>query len=124
VSESDISETVSQKPKRGRPPLLSAEAMAMWGSLMPGATPRTIQNFYYQFRAQGFLKDDPACGWLTGHGSRRQLLLSELGRIPNDADLVHVARSICEMKPTAKRGVAMIRGGDLAANTWERHVAC
>jgi hypothetical protein len=114
----NISEAASQKPRRGRPPLLTPETVAVWNSLDPGMTNRTWHNWHYKFRAQGLLDGDPECLWLIDmanakagkRGCYRHTLLAELGRIPNDADLIEVARSVCTMKPTTKQGVAMIRG--------------
>jgi hypothetical protein len=88
--------------------------------LFKGRSIRTLYNDLYQGRAQQLLdrpEHEPWVRWLIDHegtregkrGSIKVTILSQLGRIENDAKLVAVAQFICERKPTARDAVRMIR---------------
>jgi hypothetical protein len=120
----NISETVSETRRRGRPRVFKA---ATFNNLRrelrrehPDVSDRTIENRLYQYRAQQLLdqpKHQPWSRWLVDpqailqgkRGSYRQTILQALGRLEDDADLVAVAEVICERKPTAHEAVRMIR---------------
>lgn len=113
-------ETVSEKPRRGRPSVFSREEYDLVSCYSPEVrTRRGRQNRLYMHRAMGALGDgeDDRFHWLhppreavMKRGARlRKRILSELGRIDDDDDLREMALVICEQKPTAKKAVAWIR---------------
>ncbi len=117
-----ISETVSEKRGRGRPPVFNSATLEQMRRepLFRGRSTRTLQNDLYQGRAQQLVdrpEHEPWVRWLIDHegthagkpGSIKLGILSQLGRIDDDAHLVAVARRLCEFKPTPRQVVAMIR---------------
>jgi hypothetical protein len=83
-------------------------------------SPRHLQNFSYQARAQSLLEPlvstHPELRWLYDHeaiwrgeGTYRQTIVQALGRIDHDDTLIAVARRLCELKPRAREALAMIR---------------
>lgn len=105
-------EKLSEKKKRGRPPMLDEGARAAMRALYPELKSRRgLVNARYGAHALGLVKDREDCRWLVDGdvGVFRKTLLQELGRIRNPDDTVTVARRICELKPRAKDGVVMIR---------------
>ena len=115
-----ISEKFSEKPKRGRPRAFSEtmeHAYQAYGLFTDTKTRRGRVNICYRQHALYVIKGDPRLAWLFDselirtqeHAPFRRTILTELGRIPNDEDLRAVALRICELKPTTKEAVAMIR---------------
>jgi len=89
-------------------------------------TRRGIQNVAAMITAIGALKDEsadrinftmrPEYQWLgpgdlihAGGRSLRTLLLQEIGRFPDTESMREAARWVCEHKPTAKKGTAILR---------------
>ena len=123
-----ILETVSEKPKRGRPPVYLPEHLALARFVTPDVkTTRGLQNTMRRQRALALVmdagKDDPALLWLMdpaacarGEARWQPLILAELGRIDTDADLLAMARHVADLRPTAKVAVALIRRWRLQAS--------
>jgi hypothetical protein len=118
MSTTTISETVSKKPARGRPRKFSLESVRHWKSAFPEInTERGLQDLIYVARAQKLLRNNPAYKWIVDPipatlGQRKafkKTILSALGRIDDDDGLREAAKAICEVKPTTKRAVMMIR---------------
>lgn len=81
-------ETVSEKPRRGRPPSFVPEADAAIHAVWQGQinTRRTLRNKQYMVLAVRAISPDgkrnARYGWLAGDGkNHRQAILVELGRI-------------------------------------------
>jgi hypothetical protein len=115
---SDISETISEKRRRGRPPRYRPETMTLVGSFCPWVqTVRGRQNKYYESLALQVLREEPGLEWLRDRDAMRQgklhayrpTLLQELGRIEDAETIKAVARRLCERKPTTRDAVATIR---------------
>jgi hypothetical protein len=118
---SRISATVSENRLRGRPQVFDAATLARLRAEMrrdnADISDRTVQNRLYQYTAQGLLEGQDWARWLIDpkgimQGKRsayRRTILQELGRIRNAADLVATAKLICNLKPTARDAVRMIR---------------
>lgn len=126
---SDISETVSEKARRGRPTVLPAWYLDQLRE--QGRDPHNRQsiNDYYRFRAieaLGFL--DPETrdvafqkyAWLWNREANdarrpraiRGVVMTELGRFPDDdMDTMYwAAERICELRPaTSHEAAAMVR---------------
>ena len=114
----DVAENVSEKRKRGRP-----SSFADWEKSFAKSagldvhTDRGLANICYQQRAIHVLLNDPKCLWLgvdekaimAGTMQMRRTIMQELGRIADDDELRQVAAKICELKPTARAAVAMLR---------------
>lgn len=122
---SGISENISEKPRRGRPRLLSKELeqIAIFKD-GPYCSPRTHQNGHYEIRALRVLditgdQLPEEYRWLMdpdkqreGRSERqgyRKTILAELGRIDDDECLQAVAKRICELKPKTRDAILMIR---------------
>lgn len=125
-----ISENISEKPKRGRPRLIS-DAMSKWyrSQVSPGThTDRTAQNAYFGMAALGRLmgekisegkyelspgRDDWPYKWLCDETVKpvvyRRTVLTELGRIDDDDELREVAAYLCEHKPSTREAIGIIR---------------
>jgi hypothetical protein len=116
-----LSETVSENRRRGRPRVFDAATFARLRAELQRDTPdvsdRTVQNRLYQYKAQALLNGHEWARWLIDpagilrrtRGTYRQTILQELGRLPNDQDLVEMAQWICRQKPTAREAVRIIR---------------
>jgi hypothetical protein len=123
-SEATISENSSEKPRRGRgrPRAFDANVEnAYWGIglLQDGQTRRNHLNVLWFAHGLAVLRrnDEPLFRYLFGDvkevGSkmfRRKTVIAELGRIEDEAEMLAVARDICEKKPKAREAIAMIRG--------------
>lgn len=113
-----ISETDS-KNKRGRPGLIPPELESTVSWLAgPGASERTKQNAWYKVRAIHVIgkDEDPALKWLfdadkcaAGYDTWKPGILTELGRIEDEADLLAMAKHIAREKPKTKEAVSKIR---------------
>jgi hypothetical protein len=134
MSSADIpelfSENISEKPKRGRPPVLwQGETMSeetilrdMQG-FAKGASHRSVLNAHYLSRALSLLIKNckarrvtfPNCfSWLCNNKSGtqqriRRVVLYELGRIDDDQLLLAMARELCKQEPSARGAITMIR---------------
>jgi hypothetical protein len=116
-----IAETVSINRRRGRPRVFdhpaADHARAELRRDHPDILDRTLQNHLYQYTAQALLDGQDWARWLYDpagiaqgkRGAYRQTIMQELGRIEGNADLVATAKLICELKPTAREAVRMIR---------------
>lgn len=119
MTKKRLSENFSDnKRSRGRPPLLNKVWHDFYAKNAPvGASERTIQNMSYYLRAFSLLQPEPwANGWLIDypskaghHGNVRRTILTELGRIEDDETLIAVAQELCELQPTTKEAIALIR---------------
>jgi hypothetical protein len=121
-----IPEAASKKP-RGRPRIIPAEEMRRNRSMFPDLkSDRQHQNRSYANQAMNILGltwDEPPLDltWLCDRpaimaGTSNTIkwsILAELGRLAAagfaDADIVAVARVICEQRPTVKEAAAMVR---------------
>jgi len=118
------SQNVETKKRRGRPRLKlftpKQEAMYEMVGVFDGVrTARTRQNVMYRQRAMdvlGVVRDE-RFKWLADFSkfdtdapnAMKHSILAELGRI-EDADRMRVvALQVCEMKPTAREAVQLIR---------------
>jgi hypothetical protein len=123
-----ISEKFSenQKPpkrRRGRPRLQVLDpdyrAVCEAVGLFPSDESRTKQNRMYAQRAIHILgqTDRPQFKWLfdleaimaNRPHSMRKTILSELGRIKDDGELIQAAFDICHLKPKTKTAISIIR---------------
>ncbi len=110
------SETASEKPKRGRPRRFSRDGEAVMLGLYSDKGERQRGNIAYMILAVQRLQRHPdfdagAFRWLwnPGKDDLKHTILSELGRIEDDGEMVLVARDLCAMKPKTKDAVTMIR---------------
>jgi len=114
-------ETVSEKKKRGRPRSLSSEHLVALRRIFPeNQTARSLQDVHFRIRACGLIEKASKAGatwtgWLfdpeeaaTARKSYRRTILTALGRIKDDDDLLATAKKICELKPTAREARKMI----------------
>ncbi len=118
MSDDGISEAVSEKRKRGRPPTFSPELrarIAHWYSDIKSH--RGITDAMYRLRALGLLTDDARFKWLVDKDKMiagepnawKPSILAELGRISDEETLKVVALRVCEVKPKTKDAIAEIR---------------
>lgn len=110
------SETASEKPKRGRPRRLSREGDDVMRSLYADKSERQRNNLAHAINAAQRLRHHPdyAGGaflwlWNPGEDDLKHTILSELGRIEDDGEMVLVARDLCAMQPKTKDAVTIIR---------------
>jgi hypothetical protein len=104
--------------KRGRPPVLSAEDLAIVRNLAPEATSlRSQYNRIYLLRAIRVLDNDPKFRWLLdahdallrGEGEIRQYsILTALGQIEDPDDLRQLALLVCKKRLSAKAGIEVV----------------
>lgn len=90
----------------------SGEALCrQLGEFPPSTTLRTIQNWRYMGRVCEMLQQDKNLAWLHTGGSLygRKTLISQLGRVRQDAALKIFAVRICELKPTVTEGIKLVR---------------
>src|SRR4051812_35666500 len=96
------------KRKRGRPS--TYELSMLRGLFTEIVTTRGLQNRSCAIRAMCILHDaNPGFEWLVGtketctagSGKLRFAILSELGRIAADHDVIALAREICSQRPRA-----------------------
>lgn len=111
-----ISESDSEKPKRGRPRITSAMDDAFFRHFFPGCGRRTATNHCHMHRAMRLLGRNSEATWLydaertvAGEVKLRFTILAELGRIDDDDLLLEVAAELCRLKPKARDAIAMIR---------------
>lgn len=108
-------ETVSKKPKRGRPRLIPADAQAALQMVAGEAkSERSRQNCFYALRAIQVLGEDPRFKWLADRARAhenawRPTILAELGRIWDEETLRDAAAMICAHKPSTRQAAAFIR---------------
>ena len=114
------SENVSENTgKPGRPRLTPPEWDRLWGRLHPGLSRRGYLDRLWGQRAFGLLFDDDGNGnarpkepafahLLRGAGGPKQVILSELGRLPED-DVLALARQIGARRLSTAAAVALIR---------------
>ena len=121
-----ITENISEKPKRGRPPVIPDTFFSdkfvefIYGpELVEYTTRRSKVSLAYRALAEETIacavdakRGEEAFGefaWLRN----KKTLLTELGRMLFDADMagqmLATARELCEWKPTTKEGVAWVR---------------
>ena len=98
-----ISEPCSEKRKRGRPRVLTAEQEAfIRASGSDVTTRRGMRNMIYEGRAQLVLREEPdaprAYRWLIGAGDKdtRRSVLAELDRFEDPDAIRTMARAICQ----------------------------
>ena len=117
VKADGISETVSEKKKRGRPKIVPDWETDLVKNMHDGDTVRSDQNNYYLLEAMNALDFDPEFAWLlpahaeikAGRATIRKTIMYELGRL-QDAEVIRaVASRVCELKQKSKDAVAMIR---------------
>jgi hypothetical protein len=111
ISENNQPQDFSKKQKKGRPRLLNCDMEAILkSSFSENKTHRSLQNKFYLLRSFRLIKSDPALGWLYQEGeSIRATILSELGRIDRDEDLLTLARELCALKPKTRDAIILIR---------------
>lgn len=116
---SSISEPPSEK-RRGRPPAFDPDYFARMGNLFPDITTRCgLLNRCYALCAIGALKHAPEFAWVcpskeainAGTEGFAFAILSELGRVEDEAELKALAAEVCRDRPDAKKAVAMLRPG-------------
>ena len=111
VEEAAFSETVSEKPKRGRPSKFTKEERDWMRKLWFDRGPRSLNDHHYGARAGALLMHDPRFRWLCDpeEGRLRGTILAQLGRIEDDEDLREAALALCEHRPTTRVAVAALR---------------
>jgi hypothetical protein len=99
------------KKRRGRPRVFNPEMEAILRGSFSDKTQRGIQNKFYLLRAFRLVQNDPALKWLYDKEAEtiKSVILSELGRITSDTDLLNMAREICNLKPRTRDAVLLIR---------------
>jgi hypothetical protein len=114
-----ITEAASEKRKRGRPPVilpgLSEQVVSMFAPDVK--TRRAKLDAYYRIHALAVLKDVPEATWLCDmeamkagkSKSWKPAILTELGRIEDVEALRHMAKLVCDAKPSTKEAVAWLR---------------
>jgi len=130
MSVAALTETVSEKRRRGRPRLLTPRERGSLRNLFPdNTTERSLQDIDYRLRAIGLLKEQAEFAWLydpqrVRAGEKRcwkPLILTELGRIADDEELLTAAREVCRLKPKAHDAARIVRrfriGREPAAST-------
>jgi hypothetical protein len=101
-------EAASEKPRRGRPPILTPGQLAWLRKAHPGRTTRQLHEQAYAKVAAIELAGDPAYVWLL-EPAPRVGLLAELGRF-EDADAARAAAlELCQDRPSVKAGAARLR---------------
>jgi len=118
-SQARISETVSEKPKRGRPPAFPDSAHALAAKMKPDVrTRRGQQNLVYAMIGLNFVRARGAqFAWLfdeaaaqSGDNPRMKwTILSELGRVADEELREALATLLCEQKPTTREAITWIR---------------
>lgn len=111
------SENVSEKPRRGRPKAYNDAIMNMLRHQFPEIeTGRGLQNVDRMLEGMKVIRGDKRCKWLldeeriaAGEKAMRRTLLSELGRIEDEDDRLAMALRLCELKPSTRDGIGMIR---------------
>ena len=106
-----ISENTISK-KRGRPAALTPEQKALFERAFPELkTVKSLQNKWFMGRAIHVTRNQAGLEWLLGGENHfvKQTILFELGRVKHDADLLTLARDLCELKPTSRESIYMIR---------------
>lgn len=120
-----IPEAASEKPKRGRPRVISEELeQKLVGITLPRDVSRRQRlNHYHAFRSLGVLGNEcksravefpDRYEWLCNNRNGaeqvfRMTILSELGRIEDDDLVVELATQLCETRPKTRQAVARIR---------------
>lgn len=115
-----ITENISQNRKPGRPRKFSADIEAISdaiGLFTDSKTRRNRLNILHRQRALSVMGNNAeGLTWLfdkegfqRGSVKIKQGILSELGRIDDDESLIAIARQLCELKPTTREAVAMVR---------------
>lgn len=119
-----ISETVSEKPKRGRPRKLGDNTLQSFAAYYPDVkTRRGKQNKAYELLAMRTFLDvleanpEEARRWewigvlRDGSGGRayKCVLMTALGRLGDDALIIKAADLICERKLNGPRAINFIR---------------
>lgn len=105
--------------KRGRPAVMDAETEALFicsGLFSKDSPRRSKMNVYYRQRAVSVLGGcdykwlvDERMIMLEGDKHWKPTILTELGRIEDEDDMRAVAERLCEMKPTTRDAVLMVR---------------
>lgn len=109
-----ISAPVSGKPKRGRPRRYHPDHVALIKQAFR-LTPRGCQNKICMGRAQAVLEPVlpkfPELAWLLNRadGTYRVTIVSELGRVPDAAALIFLAREVARHRLKSREAVAYIR---------------
>jgi len=112
-------EVASESRRRtGRPPRFSDETMAYLKAMHPEVhSRRGVVDIAYRQRAIRLVKDIPACRWVCdftamqqgGDSAWQPSILTELGRIDDDDDLIAVAIEVCERQPSREDAIRLIR---------------
>jgi len=119
---SAIKEPDSQKRRRGRPPVVSAAAMAMIKRIIEeNHSHRAHMNLFYAQHAMAVLQaneqdrefvllfDKEAMKRGTPSATWQRSVLTELGRLPDAADICEVARAVCAKALSPADAIAFIR---------------
>ena len=118
LSKAEDSEAASEKRRRGRPRIMDEEWHAIVDALTPEVrTERARHDFHYRTKAIQTLCYEPRFAWLADEGKMavgakdawKPSILAELGRIRDADTLRAVALRICELRPSTKEAVALIR---------------
>ena len=113
-----ISESASEKPRRGRPPALDPAWVREMQAMFPEIrTTRGLMNRCYAIRALGVLDCAEAFRWflpskedvMAGVADLPYELLTELGRIGDEERMHAAAAAVCEHRLKGKAAVAGVR---------------
>jgi hypothetical protein len=102
-----ISETVSEKRKRGRPRRYHPDRVAWVVKSLGSLTPRAAQNKIHLSRAAAVLepaaRQYPELRWLLDRdqGTFRGTTIAEVGRVPHDKAMIFLAREVRVRELTA-----------------------
>lgn len=116
-SENKTSPIGEKSDRRGRPRVLSPEVEAAFsaiGMFTECKTRRSRLNIYYRTKAMGVLKE--GFEWLfdgkkvaAGVQAWKPTILIELGRIEDEELMRAMAEQLCELKPSTRDAVLMVR---------------
>lgn len=117
----DAKTEAASKKKRGRPPVMSAIDKVVVEAMGGGCyTHRHRLNMKYLKRALLLLFEDIRFSWIVTKDTMMDIdckwkpgILSELGRIQDNNELIAMALEICDLKPKTKTAIAMIRSARL-----------
>jgi hypothetical protein len=114
-------ENVRKNPKGGRPRRISEADLEIgrrvWRQTGGGEPTRhDLEQLHYYSRAQALLGNgkDERFRWLIDTRGRRVEtfktgILAELGRLDDDEQLIGAALAVCELRPTTRRAIEILR---------------
>lgn len=124
MADENISEAASEKPKRGRPPVMSGDLEKAYRTILAPeklkhASKRYVHDYYFAMKASNVLVEfSPGFKgfeWLICDGNDeypqafRVSLLAELGRLQDAETIIEAAKVLCRDKPAVKDAIRRVR---------------